>query len=62
MRREGNTWKGQINEHSFLQKIKIAESKMNKQGQKRGEKKNQTVCAERVMRKGNWNDSFISLN
>lgn len=28
--REGNTWKGGINEHPFLQKIKTVESKMNK--------------------------------
>lgn len=58
---EGNKWKGGINEHPFLQKIKIVESKMYKWRIRKGEN-NQIAYVEKVMRKGNWNDSFISLN
>lgn len=58
---EGNKWKGGINEHSFLQKIKTVESKMYKWRIRKGEK-NQIAYVEKIMRKGNWNDSFISLN
>lgn len=51
----------------FCRKIKIVESKMNKQRnrkrkKKKKKRKNQIAYVERVMRKGNWNDSFISLN
>lgn len=33
---EGNKWKGGINEHPFLQKIKRVERKMNKQRIRKG--------------------------
>lgn len=57
-----NNWKGGINEHPFLQKIKIVGRRINKQSEKVKKKKNQIAYVEGVRRKSNWNDSFINQN